>query len=95
MSLYHKGNPPWGDGLRITTMPTRYHIRIKGHLDLSWSEWFEGLKISNEPDGTSDLIGAITDQAELIGILTKIHNLNLELISVNPEVAGMEQYHLK
>lgn len=74
-------------------MPTRYHIRVKGHLDLSWSEWFEGLKISNEADGTSDLIGTITDQAELIGLLTKMHNLNLELISVNPEVARMDQHH--
>jgi len=68
-----------------TTMPTRYHIRVKGHLDLSWSEWFEGLKISYEPQGISDLFGTITDQAELIGILTKIHNLNLELLSVNAE----------
>ena len=72
-------------------MSTRYHIRVKGHLDLSWSEWFEGLKISNEPDGTSDLFGTIKDQAELIGILTKIHNLNLELISVNPEVTQLDQ----
>lgn len=68
-------------------MPSRYHIRVKGHLDLSWSEWFEGLKISYEPEGISDLFGTITDQAELIGILTKIHNLNLELLSVNADSA--------
>lgn len=73
-------------------MPTRYHIRVKGHLDFSWSEWFEGLKITYEPDGISDLFGMITDQAALIGILTKMHNLNLELISVNPEVAGIDQH---
>jgi len=74
-------------------MTTRYHIRVKGHLDLSWSEWFEGLKISYEPDGTSDLFGTIIDQAKLIGILTKIHNLNLELLSVNPDVAEKDQPH--
>ena len=75
-----------------TTMPTRYHIRVKGHLDLSWSEWFEGLKISYEPEGISDLFGTIIDQAELIGILTKIHNLNLELLSVNADSADNNQH---
>ncbi len=73
-------------------MSTRYHIRVKGHLDFSWSEWFEGLNISYEPNGISDLFGAITDQAELIGILTKIHNLNLELISLNPEVPATDEH---
>jgi hypothetical protein len=79
--------------LRNTSMPTHYHIRVKGYLDLSWSEWFEGLKISHEPDGVSDLFGAIKDQAELIGILTKIHNLNLILVSVNPEVSEENQHN--
>ena len=68
-------------------MPTHYHIRVRGHLDSSWSDWLDGLKISYEPDGISDMIGTITDQAKLISILTKIHNLNLEIISVNPEYA--------
>lgn len=71
-------------------MPTRYHIRLKGHLDLSWSEWFEGLEITYEHNGFSNLIGEITDQAELIGILMKIHDLNLKIISVNPENADTE-----
>jgi hypothetical protein len=68
-------------------MPIRYHIRVKGHLDYSWSEWFEGLTITYEQNGVSDLSGTITDQAELIGILTKLHNLNMEIMSVNPENA--------
>jgi hypothetical protein len=68
-------------------MPIRYHIRVRGHLDLSWSEWFEGLTITYEQSGISDLFGTITDQAELIGILTKLHNLNMGIISVNPENA--------
>ena len=74
-------------------MPIRYHIRVRGQLDLSWSEWFEGLNISHEPEGTSDLAGMIADQAKLIGILMKIHNLNLEIISVNPEDAEAEHRH--
>ncbi len=68
-------------------MPIRYHIRVKGHLDLSWSAWFEGLEISYESDGITDLFGIITDQARLFGILTKLHNLNMQLLSVNPEIA--------
>jgi hypothetical protein len=72
-------------------MPIRYHIRVRGHLDLSWSEWFEGLKITYEENGVSDLFGTITDQAELFGILTKIHNLNLEIISLNPGNTESEQ----
>lgn len=74
-------------------MPIRYHIRVRGHLDSSWSEWLEGLKITYEQNGFSDLFGTITDQAELIGILTKLHNLNLEIISVNPENAETEHRH--
>ncbi|MBP1693651.1 MAG: hypothetical protein H6Q37_1534 [Chloroflexi bacterium] len=71
-------------------MPIRYHIRVKGQLDRSWSEWFDGFNISYERDGTSNLTGMVIDQAELIGILTKIHNLNLALISVNPEVSEID-----
>lgn len=70
-------------------MPTRYHIHVKGHLNLSWAEWFEGLTITYEQNGVSDLFGVITDQAELIGILMKLHNLNMEVISVNPENANL------
>jgi len=73
-------------------MPTRYHIRVKGHLDLSWSEWFEGLNISYESDEITDLFGIITDQAKLFGILTKLHNLNMQLLSVNSEVTETDQH---
>jgi hypothetical protein len=73
-------------------MPIRYHIRVRGHLDSSWSEWFDGLNISHESDGISDIVGTIRDQAELIGILTKIHYLNLELLSVNPEAARTDEH---
>jgi hypothetical protein len=59
-----------------------YRIRIKGHLDNSWSEWFDGLTISNEENGTTALTGAIADQAALHGLITKVRNLGLSLLLV-------------
>ena len=63
--------------------PRIFEIRVEGHLADSWSDWFEGLTIHNDPNGETTMTGLITDQATLFGILTKIHNLNLILISVN------------
>jgi hypothetical protein len=68
-------------------MPTHYEIRVKGHLSLRWSEWFDGMRITHEPNGDSTLHGPVADQAALFGLLMKIHNLNLPLISVNPAAA--------
>jgi hypothetical protein len=69
-------------------MFTHYEIRVKGHLSLRWSQWFDGMAIRHEPNGETTLYGPIPDQAALFGLLIKIHNLNLPLISVNPAVAG-------
>jgi hypothetical protein len=60
-----------------------YEIRIEGHLALSWSETFEGMKIILTPDGETTLSGAVADQSALHGLLTRIRDLNLTLISVN------------
>ena len=71
-----------------------YQIRVKGHLDHSWSEWFEGLSMTHEEGGTTVLIGPIADQPALHGLLVKIRDLGLPLVSVNcakpneGEVAG-------
>jgi hypothetical protein len=59
-----------------------YEIHVEGHLTDSWSDWFEGLAIHQEPNGETTLSGSLADQAALFGVLTKIHNLNLILISV-------------
>jgi hypothetical protein len=59
-----------------------YEIRVKGHLDPRWSEWFDGLQITNEPNGEALLSGYIPDQAALHGVLAKVRDLNLQLISV-------------
>lgn len=61
---------------------TFYIIKIKGHLDDRWVDWFEGLTFKQESDGTTTLQGPLPDQAALYGILLKIRDLNLELISV-------------
>jgi hypothetical protein len=59
-----------------------YNIRVKGHLDGGWSEWFDGLQITNLENGVAVLSGEIVDQAALHGVLNKVRNLNLPLISV-------------
>jgi hypothetical protein len=59
-----------------------YDIRIVGDLDPSWSDWFDGLTITNLDCGVAVLSGDLVDQAALHGTLNKIRNLNLSLISV-------------
>lgn len=67
--------------------PTAYQFRVGGHLDQHWSTWFGDLTLTHEADGTTSLTGVISDQAELHGLLTKIRDLGVTLISlsvVNP-----------
>jgi hypothetical protein len=59
-----------------------YQIKVKGQLDTSRSEWFEGWTITQGNDGTTLLTGPVTDQSALHGVLIKIRNLNLPIISV-------------
>jgi hypothetical protein len=61
---------------------TVYTIRVKGHLDQSWSAWFDGMTITNEANGDTVISGPVADQAALHSLLVKVHNLNLTLISV-------------
>jgi hypothetical protein len=60
----------------------RYEIRVKGHLDQRWSEWFDGMTITNEDNGNAIISGPMVDQAALHSMLVKVFNLNLTLISV-------------
>ena len=61
-----------------------YKIRLKGHLDDRWAEWFEGLTITLEEDGDTLLTGTVIDQAALHGLLKKVRDLGLSLVSVSP-----------
>jgi hypothetical protein len=64
-------------------MPQYYEIRIKGHLDRSWTDWFDGLAISHEDNGETLLAGSLADQSALHGLLNRVSNLGIMLISVN------------
>jgi len=63
--------------------PMVYEIRIRGHLGQQWQEWFMGLTILLQEDGTTLLAGAVVDQAALHGILKKVRDLGMPLLSVN------------
>ena len=60
-----------------------YNIRVKGHLDERWSDWFDGLEITNLENGEAMLYGNIVDQAALHGVLAKVRDLNLALVAVS------------
>ena len=62
--------------------PTTYALRVDGHLDQHWAAWFGGLVLIREHDGTTSLSAVVADQAELHGLLTRIRDLGVTLISV-------------
>jgi hypothetical protein len=65
-----------------------YEIRLRGHLNRKWIDWFEGLTIMLEEDGNTLLIGPVVDQAALHGLLKKVRDLGMSLLSVNSVGAG-------
>ena len=68
-------------------MPEYYEIKVKGKLDTHWSDWFEGLTLTHLEGEETLLAGPLPDQAALHGLLEKIRDLNLTLISVNSQSA--------
>ncbi len=66
------------------SQPIGYEIRVIGHLPPEWAEWFEGLAITPEENGDTLLTGPVVDQAALHGLLKKVRDLGLSLVSVCP-----------
>jgi hypothetical protein len=64
------------------SQPGRYAIRIRGHLDQRWADWFDGLSLTHDSDGTTLLAGPLADQAALHGVLNKLRDLGLPIISM-------------
>jgi hypothetical protein len=62
----------------------RYEIRLTGHLDARWADWFDGLTVTCEADGTTVISGPVVDQAALHGLLQRVRDLGLPLVSVTP-----------
>ena len=70
--------------------PTAYQIRLRGQLDHLWSDWFEGLAITWDDNGDTLLTGSVADQPALHGLLRKIRDLGVTLISINRLEAGAQ-----
>jgi hypothetical protein len=72
---------PGGEG--PAERPERYEIRVRGVLDDHWSAWFDGLELRSEPGGATVLAGPVADQAALHGLLAKVWDLGLPLLSIH------------
>lgn len=78
------------EALATTGQPSeagRYEIRLKGRLDARWATWFDGLTLTHESDGTTLIHGQVADQAALHGLLQRVRDLGLPLVSVTQVAA--------
>lgn len=74
----------------VQSEPMLYQIRVEGQLDCSWSEWFGDMTIAPQDDGDTLLTGAVIDQAALYGLLKKVRDLGMALVSVNRQTLQKE-----
>jgi hypothetical protein len=72
----------------VPSAPVVHQIRIRGHLGQQWTDWFEGLTITLEEDGNTLLTGPVLDQSALYGLLKKVRDLGMPLLSVNQVKPG-------
>ena len=83
--MSNKRNPKTDQG-----QSTVYQIRIRGHLSDQWTGWFEGLTITLEEDGDTLLTGPVVDQAALFGLLKKVRDLGMPLVSIHCVEPGIQ-----
>jgi hypothetical protein len=67
----------------LSDQPSVFQIRIKGHLGRQWADWFDGMAITLEDDGDTLLTGPVADQATLHGLIKKVRDLGMTLVSIN------------
>jgi hypothetical protein len=79
------------DPKRNSNQPLIYQIRISGHLGPQWADWFDGMTITLEDNGDTLLTGIVVDQAALYGILKKVRDLGIGLLSVNRVESGQSK----
>ena len=68
--------------------PPQYRIRIRGHLDPAWSTWFDDMTLTEQDDGTTELVGPLIDQAALYGLLGRLRDLGATLLAVQSLTDG-------
>jgi hypothetical protein len=73
--------------------PPQYVIRVRGHLAPRWAAWFEGLSLRNESDGTTTIHGPVVDQAALHGVLQKLRDVGVPLLSVTQVTPDPNERH--
>ena len=74
----------------MTNQPMFYQIRLEGHLHPRWTKWFEGLTVTSAENGDTLLTGPVVDQAALYGLLRKVRDLGLPLVSVIRLQSGLD-----
>jgi len=70
------------DHSRSVDEPRRYEIRVEGHLAARWAAWFDGMSLAPQDDGSTVLHGTVADQAALHGLLRKLNDIGLPLVSL-------------
>jgi hypothetical protein len=79
------------DPKTASSQPVAYQIRVQGHLGHQWIDWFDGLTITLEEDGNTLFTGPVIDQAALYGLLKKVRDLGIPLLSVNRIEPGLAE----
>jgi hypothetical protein len=77
-----RGKAMTGSDLDSAPDEALYRLGVQGHLSGHWSDWFDGFTITAEPDGTTTLVGTVADQPALYGLIARLRDLGLTLLSV-------------